>query len=303
MSTAETLALIRAALQTAANPGDLNKAFGFSQPGVATQGLQTYDLEPTIRSFVPMFSPLRNRIKRTSGKGGIQANWKAIVTIDGGQQYAGVEEGKRGGQITQTMQDYYAAYRTLGRENSVSFEAQLSAEGFDDLRARAVMNLLQSTMQEEEKIILGGNSIHAITTGAGSAPSCVATTTQGTIAASTAVSVIAVPLTYDGYRRQNGTSALVQQTIRNNMDGTTTTINGGTGFPSANGTVTTGGGTATNTVTAKITPLRGAYGYAWFVGPAGSERFYSITTLSQVVITAIPTTGQLASSLTAADYS
>lgn len=298
MSTAETLALVREALSKSA--GDLAKAATFSAPTVATQGLQTYDLEAAVKNLVPWYSPLRNDMPRVKGGGGSQANWKAVVGYNTQQINAGVSDGRRGGQINAVTAEYYAAYRTIGLESSATMMAEEQAEGFDDLRARSVMGLMNSMFLEEERIILGANATNPI--GQTPTPSLSIATSGGTIAHPTTVSVICVALTFDAWRRFNTGSTIIQQFQRQNMDGTTETVNGGTAIPSAAGSGSTASGSA-NMVTAKVTPLRGAYGYAWFAGTAGAEKFHSITTVSQVVITALPGTGQLASTLIATDFS
>ena len=298
-STDETLRLVRQILASAGNAAELAKAT-FSQPGSATTGLQTYDLEAPAKNLVPFLSPLRNRIPRMSGRGGIQANWKAVTNVTAGGMPIGVSEGLRAGSLVPSSSDVFAAYRTLGLESSVTVEAELAAEGFDDLRARAVSTLLEQTMVEEEYVILGGNATHAL--GVTPTPSLTTTTTGGAIGATVAMSVICMALTVEGFRLQTVATGITQVFARSNADGTTTNINGGCAQKSANGTVTTGAGT-TNSVTAVLTPVRGAYAYAWFWGAAGSETLGAITNVSQVVITTAAGGGQAASALTATDYS
>ena len=58
----------------------------FNQPGSATTGLNYYDLETGAKFLVPVLTPLRNSIPRVSGRGGTQANWKAITGINAGFQ-------------------------------------------------------------------------------------------------------------------------------------------------------------------------------------------------------------------------
>jgi hypothetical protein len=257
MDSNETLALVREALSKGVSAGELAKTT-FTQPGSATTGLQHYNLEVPAKNLVPYLSPLRNRIPRVKVTGGTQANWKAVTAVDAEQQYAGVSEGRRGGEITVNSADYFAAFRTLGRESSVTIEAGLAAEGFDDLYARAVTSLLKSTMQEEEKIILGGNGTRAL--GASPQPTLTTSTTGGAIAATTVVSVIVVALTFDAYRRfaTGVRTSIIQQFSRANKDGTTETINAGTCTPSTTVSLTTGAGNA-NSVVAKVTPLRGGH--------------------------------------------
>ncbi|MFX9714967.1 hypothetical protein ABTO95_18815, partial [Acinetobacter baumannii] len=64
------------------------------------------------------------------------------------------------------------------------------------------------------------------------------------------------------------------QITRTNADGTTETFGGGNGQQSANATVSVTG--PTGSATATVTPVRGAVGYAWYTGAAGSERLYAV---------------------------
>ena len=49
--------------------------------------------------------------------------------------------------------------------------------------------------------------------------------------------------------------------------------------------------------------VQGAVGYAWYWGTVGSEKLGAITAINSILITTAAGTGQLASSLTAADFS
>jgi hypothetical protein len=60
---------------------DLQKST-FAQASSPTSGLTCYDLELGAKSLYPVLTPLRNAIPRVSGKGGIQAAWRAITGIN-----------------------------------------------------------------------------------------------------------------------------------------------------------------------------------------------------------------------------
>lgn len=305
--TAETLALMKAA-QSA--PDDLIKSF--VQPGTATTGLQSYNLETPAKNLFPVLTPLRNAIARVSGGYGIQANWKAITNINTGNQRMGLSEGKRGGAINYAMSEYLAAFRGYGLENNVTFEAQYAAANFDDLKALAVSQLLSAAMIGEERLILGGNTSLAL--GITPTPTLATAATGGTLAALTQ-SVICVALGFQAYQDLAGlnnggigqvfaaaTAAIAGQITRTNTDGTTDTFGDGSGQKSAAATIVTTG--ATSTVTASVATVTGAFGYAWFIGAAGAERLNAISTFNSVVMTA-PSNGaaQLASVLPSVDSS
>jgi hypothetical protein len=61
-----------------------------------------------------------------------------------------------------TTADYTAAYKGIGIESNVDFEAGYAAQGFDDVRAIAAQTGLEALMLGEELIILGGNGSVAL---------------------------------------------------------------------------------------------------------------------------------------------
>ncbi len=294
----DTLKMLRDALAKSAGSQALNKAATFTQSSSPTTGLTEYDLEPVAKELYPVLTPLLKKIPRISGHGGTQSNYKTVRSISGSGVNAGVQEGFRGGLISVQTGDFYASYRTLGQESSLTYEAEEAAEGFDDLKARAVHSLLQSKMLAEEAILLGSNTSYGL--GVSPTPVLVANTTGGTIGATTAVYVGCVALTYDGFVASSSTFVPGNVT-RQNADGTTTSYNAGAARGSALANVTTSAGT-TNSVTASALPKQGAYAYAWFVGAAGNQYLYAVTTVAQVTITAVPTSGQLFTTMNA-DYS
>ncbi len=280
------------------NGNELAKAF--TQSNNQLTGLTAFDLEGPAKTFTPIITPLRNMLPRVSGGMGIQANWRAITAIGSAGMSVGVSEGARGGLVTTTVKEYLAAYRTLGIEDSATFEADQASQGFDDVKARAVQGVLKHLMQYEETVIIGGAGTQAL--GVTPTPTLSTATTGGTIAATTTVSVICVALTLEGwaFTQQNG--GIGGQITRTNADGTTTQYGSGSAQKSANATVVTGG-TTTNTVSASVTPVRGAVGYAWYVGPAASERYAGVTTINSILVTALPSGTALMIGGGSTDYS
>jgi hypothetical protein len=278
--TAATVQLIKASQQE-----NLGKAW--TQSGTATSGITEYDLEAGAKLLFPVITPLLKRIPRVSGKGGIQANWRGITAINSAGISAGVGQGNRGGITTTTTKDYIAAYRTLGYDDNVSFEADLAAAGFDDLRSINVTNLLKSIMIGEERTVLGGNSSLAL--GTTPTPTLVGSTTGGTLAAQT-WSVVCVALAFDGYRNAGGAGSLsgvVGAVTRTNADSSTDTYGGGAAQKSAAATATTTG--STGSIAATVAAVRGAVGYAWYWGTSGSEALGAVTSINSVSITAAAT--------------
>jgi hypothetical protein len=283
-TTQETLALVKAAHGTP--DGELAKAW--TQSGSATSGITAYDLEPAAKQLYPVITPLRNSMPRVSGKGGIQANWRAITGVNTSGVRGGVSGGNRGGVITSTTADYTASYKGIGLEDYVTFEADYAAEGFDDLRAKAVEGLLRSTMIMEERLILGGNSSYAL--GNTATPTLTSANTGGGLTGNVGYGVGVVALTLDAYLNGSLAGGVPQTIARTNADSSTDTVNCGTANPSAQANIINANTGATTTISATVTALAGAVAYAWYWGAnSGNLTLGAITTINSVLITAAAT--------------
>lgn len=277
-------------------PDALAKAW--TQSASPTSGITAYDLEAPAKLLYPVLTPLRNEIPRVGGGVGTAVNWRAVTGINTGLLSIGVSEGNRSGIIAHTTADYTAAYKGIGLEDNVTFEADYSAQSFDDVKALAVNGLLMSLMIGEEQVLLGGNNSLAL--GTTPTPTLAGATTGGTLATGT-LSVIAVALSYEGMYTASIANGIRASVTRNNADGSSDTYGGGAAQKSTAATVAITG--PTGSATGSVAPVNGAFGYAWFWGTAGNEALGAITTLNSVAITANATGTQLASSLPAADWS
>ena len=305
--TDNTLELIKIAQ---ADPSELVKTF--VSPTSPVTGFQAYNLYPAVLEFTPVMTPLRNSIPRIEAGFATQANWKSITDMNAGSTRAGVSQGNRGAAITHTLQENFAAYRGYGLENWVLYEADFASKEFIDVKALAVKQLLMATLVQEERLILGGSTTLAL--GTTPTPTLVGSTTGGTLAAAT-YSVIAVALNIQAYLDvvgvNNGstggafngaTSKVPGQITKANTDGSSDTFGGGSAQQSASVTVVTSG--TTSSIAATIAPVNGAVGYAWYVGPAGSETLNGVTSLASYVAKAASVGGaQLASALPISDNS
>jgi len=285
--TQQTIDLIKTALM--APNADLLKAF--TMAGTAITGLTAYDLEAPAKTLYPVLTPLRNKIPRVSGRGGIQANWRAVTAINSAKISAGVVEGKRGGIITTTVAEYLAAYRGLGLEDTVTFEAQYAGQGFEDIKSRAARGLLQSLMIQEEMVILGGNGA-AVALGKPTAPTLtdVPGAAGGTVKASTKYKVAVAALTLEGYLLATVAAGVVQTYSRTNGGGDAAdTVNGGSSQCSDPTEVQTGAdGVDTHCIKAYTPVVTGAVAYAWYWGPSvGTFKLGAITTINSIKI-AVP---------------
>lgn len=306
-TTTETIELLKAAQN---QPDDIIKSF--VQPGSATTGLQAYNLEAPSKKMYPVLTPLRNSIPRVGGGFATQANWKAITGINVGNQRAGVSEGKRGGVIAHRLKEMFAAFRGFGLENDVTFEANYASKNYEDVKALAVQQTLESTMIQEERLILGGNTSVSL----GTTPTPAAVAGAGGSLADATYSVICVALGLQAYLDAVGvnngstgdyfdpaTAKVPGLITRNNADGSTDTFGGGSARKSAAASVTTNASNA-GKISATVAAVVGAVGYAWYVGAAGSEKLVACTSINSVVITAAAVAGaQAASELSADDHS
>ena len=269
--------------------------------GIATStNLNFYYLEEKAKAIYPVFYPLLASIPRSSPMyngarvGGTAVNWKAIVGIDAGG-YPGVSEGNRNSFMNITERDYSSAFKYLGKDTQVSFQAQQTGLGFDDNIAIAQLAMLNALLNDEERMILygnsgsGGNGFQLGTT----ATPTTALVAGGAITTATLVTIYCVALTCWG--AQLATATGVKLPFRRvNADGSTDTINGGTAAASAAGTgrTTTGG---TLSVSASVVPVAGTVAYAWYVSTnatptTANAYFQAITSIPSYTQTTNPVT-------------
>ena len=293
MSTnAETIAAVK-------NAQAMAKAW--TAPSTATTGLQTYSLETGAKILFPVITPLLKRIPRVGGGAGIQANWRGVTGINTSGLSGGVGQGNRGGSITTTTKEYNAVFRTLGFDDSVTYEADLAANGFEDLKALAVMNQWKALMMYEEKTILGGNG--SLSLGTTPTPTVVGSATGGALNGT--ISVICVALTAEGVQFAGGfgsLSGISASVTRTNADGSTDSHGGGSAQKSAAATGNCGSGSV-GSFTATVTAVNGAVGYAWYWGAAGSEVLGAVTSINSISVTAAAAGTQTAASLPSSDNS
>ena len=306
MNTADTIATINEARKSAGLIGnDANKAI------TVASGVVNYDLNPGLKLIYPStaeMTMLGSELPRVPGNGDTATRWKAMTAINTQNTHLGLSEGNRGATVTSAVANLTAAYAKFGLEDSVTFEADYASEGFDDIKAIAMNNLLRAALFQQEKQLLWGNASNAL--GTTPTPTVTNAGTGGSIAAAT-YNVACVALTADGLERAGGfvaasssaiANAVPQQITKTNVDGSTDTINAGAAQKSATASTTTSG--STSTISASVAVVDGAVGYAWFVGTSGAEKLAAITSINSVLLTVLPNSGnQALSALAAADYS
>jgi hypothetical protein len=263
-------------------------------------GLSNYDLQAPAKNLYPTITPLRNAIPRVQRLNpGDAARWRTVASLTGSgfDAMGWVPEGQRTASMSYTATPQVASYMTLGEEDSVTFEAEAAAQGFEDINATATLRLLQKTMRKEEIGLLGGNASLALGTPA--TPSLSASGSGATLPSAT-YSVIVVALAFEGYRNASLAGGIATTKTITGNDGNTYSLNGGCSNKSANATqaVTLG-----QTLFATAAVVNGAVAYAWYVGTAGAETLQAITTINSVAIAAPLTGGQQAASAVSGDFS
>lgn len=256
-----------------------------------------YDLSPIVQMLYPYreLIPRISRLPRVRADGGNAYHWKRITGINVNGASSGVSEGNRGARIAIAEQDLTAAYKTLGYESSVTFEARLGARNLSpEALGISVQSALRSLMIDEEKILINGDA--SLPLGLTPTPSLVAGTVTGLIGTfgGGTVYVVCVALTgmgylgYSPYNSVTNSGGVQGQITKINADGTTDTYGGGSGQPSAETSTTT---SSTQCVTATGTVVNGAFAYAWYVGSAsGAEYLAGITPSNQAIFTKFPAT-------------
>ena len=263
-------------------------------------GLTAYDLQAPAKNLYPTITPLRNSIPRVARLNpGDAAHWRSIFSTTGSgfDAMGWVPEGQRTASMSYSAVSVTLPYLTLGEEDTVTFEAEAAAQGFEDINATATLRILQKTMRKEETALLGGNTSLAL--GTAGAPTLTASGTGATLLGQT-YSVIVVGLTFEGYRNSSLSGGVAATKTITGNDGNTYTLNGGSSMRSANVTqaVTLG-----QTLFATAPIINGAVAYAWYVGSAGSETLQAITTINSAAFSTPLVSGQQAASVIIADNS
>ncbi len=276
--------------------------------GITTAtGLLWYNLEPLARRIYPVWFPLLNSVPRKkTDRPGDAIHWKAITGVNTGDP--GTSEGNRNVLMSFTEKDYIGTYKYLGAESSVTFPAQYGSQGFDDAIGIANVNRLFGLMNNEERVLLFGNSGNGTGNNGFQLGTCgapVLTASTGGSIPTGSFTVFAVALSAWGAYANPITvgsgSGLLTSSTRTNADGSTDTIyGGGSAVSVASNTLTIASGT--QTVKVVITPISGAVAYALYVStnasPTTANAYYiGIYPSSTITLASLPsgyTSNQLA---------
>jgi hypothetical protein len=249
-------------------------------------GLNFIDLRAPAYMLDPIFSHIRNttpRWDKVNAGYGVQPTWKAVVAIDGGNQFPGVSEGNTNSNGVFSLLNFSAPYVTLGTDDFVTYESISASEGYEDALGDGKMWQLLRFIRQQERSYLGGagttasNGALQITTT--NTPTAALSTLNGpanqtNLPTGSYGFVYAVALNYRAVTNPNNTVALgiTTQYLRTNADSSTDIINGGTAIISSpSGKFGPTVAVSAPTVLAYCTPQAGAWGYAWFVQVSSSS--------------------------------
>jgi hypothetical protein len=162
---------------------DMQKDITISSP--LSTSFAAFDLEAPAKLLTPRPTPLRNRIPRKKGVG-TSHRIKRITGYTGtgtggqGQIWPGVTEStttafgsinfERGSKISYTADDIILPYSSYSLSDSVSFDANFSGLGYQDLRQLSSTSTLYATMLMEERMMLMARGTASGYAGALSAP-------------------------------------------------------------------------------------------------------------------------------------
>lgn len=151
---------------------DIQKEITTTSP--LSTSFAAFDLEAPAKLLTPRPTPLRNRIPRKKGVG-TSHRIKRILGYTGtgtggqGQIWPGITETtqnnfapganhalylERGPQISYTADDLILPYNSYSLSDQVSFDANFSGMGYEDLRQLSSTSTLYATMLMEERMML-----------------------------------------------------------------------------------------------------------------------------------------------------
>ena len=234
---------------------DMQKDITLTSP--LSTSFAAFDLEAPAKLLTPRPTPLRNRIPRKKGVG-TSHRVKRITGYTGtgtggqGQIWPGVTEStttafgsinfERGSKISYTSDDLILPYNSYSLSDSVSFDANFSGLGYQDLRQLSSTSTLYATMLMEERMMLMARGTGSGYAGALSAPTVTVTApSAGTGQVALANNTYYIYVTADA-----GIS--------------------GSGFGESIVNTVTSQATSSQVLKIVVTPVTGALGYNIYVG-------------------------------------
>jgi len=179
---------------------DIQKEISLTSP--LSTSFAAFDLEAPAKMLTPRPTPLRNKIARKKGVG-TSHRQKQILGYTGtgtggvGNTWPGITQSstatfgsinyERGPIISYAAQDLILPYNSYSLSDSVTFDANFSAMGYQDLRQLSSTSTLYATMLMEERMMLMARGTASGYSGALSAPATVTLTSPAAVTGQTAI--------------------------------------------------------------------------------------------------------------------
>jgi hypothetical protein len=249
--------------------GDIVKDITLASP-LSTSFAQ-FDLEAPAKLLTPRPTPIRNKIPRKKGIGTAHrikkiTGYTGTGTGGQGNVWPGITEStttafgsinfERGPKISYTAEDAIFPYFSYSLSDAVSFDANFSGVGYQDLRQLSSTSTLYASMLMEERMMLFARGTASGLSGVLAAP----TVTLAARSAATGETALAnntyyVYVTSDGGFGEGVVSTVVSQaTTAQLIDITVTNVSGALGYKVYVGTST---GAANAKYVGRITSLKG----------------------------------------------
>jgi hypothetical protein len=242
---------------------DIQKEITLTSP--LSTSFAAFDLEAPAKMLTPRPTPLRNRIPRKKGVG-TSHRVKRILGYTGtgtggvGNIWPGITQStttafgslnlERGPQISYAADDLVLPYNSYSLSDSVTFDANFSGLGYQDLRQLSSTSTLYATMLMEERMMLFARGTASGYSGAIAAPTALVASSPAATGSQTALAAgtYYIYITSDAGISANGfgesiVSAVASETVASG-DVLTVSFTGATGALGYNVYVGTATGTA-----------------------------------------------------------
>jgi hypothetical protein len=233
---------------------DIIKDITLSNP--LSTSFAAFDLEAPAKLLTPRPTPIRNKIARKKGVG-TSHRIKKITGYTGtgtggqGQIWPGITESttttfgsiayERGPKIAYTAEDAIFPYFSYSLSDSVSFDANFSGLGYQDLRQLSSTSTLYATMLMEERMMLMARGTASGLSGALAAPTftlAAASAGAGQVALANATYYVYLTSDAGAFGQSVLSSVVSQATTAQLLNITVTPVTGALGYRVYVGTTT-----------------------------------------------------------------
>lgn len=219
-------------------------------------------LETPAKTLLSFETPVLDSIPRVPVKGK-SVSWDVLTSITSRISDGSASEGAKGSAVTFKYEPASATIKKQSLSGSITdFNMDLGRNFNDDIKAKNYVFTLSKLKELIEMMVIGG-TIEKLDTP--SQPIATPSTEDGIVPIVSGYSVKVAALTSTG----------IYDLIQNEEDEDLILNSHGYTVLSANNTFSTT--TNTSSVLLQTDSVKNAFGYAWFVGAAGSEKLQAIT--------------------------